>query len=123
MRSARPRILSTLAGLGAISALALAGCSAAATSGAGGTWSETGDGGPELTLAEDGTFHGTDGCNQLNGQWSQDGTEVTFEGVASTMMLCVDVPGWPSLAGGEIEGTSMTLLDADGAELTILTRE
>lgn len=123
MRSARPRTLSTLAGLAAVAALALTGCSSAASSGAAGTWSTTGDGAPELTLAEEGNFSGTDGCNQLHGEWSQDGADITFSNVGSTLMMCEDVPGWPSLAGGTIEGDAMTLLDTDGAELTVLTRE
>lgn len=107
----------------AIGAFALAGCSSAADDGAAGTWTATGAGEPMLTLHDGGRVDGTDGCNQLNGSWSQDGADIAFTEVASTRMFCEDIPGWPGLATGHINGTAMTLKDEAGAELQVLTRE
>lgn len=107
----------------AAGAFALAGCASAADDGAGGTWSATGAGEPSLTLSEDGNLHGTDGCNQLTGSWEQSGSDITFSGVAMTMMACEGITGWPGLASGHISGTSMTLTDEAGSELGVLTRE
>ena len=51
---------------------------------AAGTWGDTDDSTePSLELAEDGTLSGTDGCNQLSGQWTENGVDLTFENVAS----------------------------------------
>ena len=83
-------------------ALALSGCATRRRHGAGGspsasasadeisagaaagTWGDADDTTqPSLELAEDGTLSGTDGCNQLSGQWTENGVDLTFENVAS----------------------------------------
>ncbi len=49
--------------------------------------------GTRVTLAfgNDGTANGTDGCNQFNGAYTQDGSNLTFaQPMASTMMACED---------------------------------
>ena len=89
-----------------------------------GTWGDTAKTTePSLELADDGGLAGTDGCNRLTGEWTQDGDTIEFGDVASTMMACEDVDTWLSgLATGTIDGDTMTVLDADGEELGTLER-
>jgi heat shock protein HslJ len=121
-------------------AFALAGCATSdgGTAGAGygegggagasasaiGTWGDTATRTePSLVLAQDGTLTGTDGCNRLHGEWTEDGDTVTFDQVAATKMACEGVDTWLSgLASATIAGTEMTVLDASGTEIGTLTR-
>ena len=85
-----------------------------------GTWGDTSDTtAPSLDLADDGSFSGTDGCNQLNGSWTVDEADhVQFEDVSSTMMACEDVDTWlAGLTEATIADTTMTVLGQDGAEI------
>ena len=78
---------------------------------------------PSLELAEDGTLSGTDGCNQLSGQWTENGVDLTFENVASTMMACADVDTWLSaLDTATIDGSTMTVHDESGKDIGTLER-
>lgn len=103
--------------------LALGACSAAAEQGAAGTWASTGPGAPTVTLVDDGTFSGTDGCNRISGSWEQEGSEVTFSDAITTLMACDGIPGSSGLAAGTTAGTAMTLTAEDGTELDVLTRQ
>ena len=91
---------------------------------AAGTWGDPTDTTqPSLELEEDGTLTGTDGCNQLSGQWIENGVELTFENVASTMMACPDADTWLSgLDTASIDGSTMTVYDESGDELGTLER-
>jgi len=91
---------------------------------AAGTWGDATDSAqPSLELEEDGTLTGTDGCNQLSGQWIENGVELTFENVASTMMACPDADTWLSgLDTAGIDGSTMTVYDESGDELGTLER-
>ena len=69
----------TLAAGAVLALLMLAGCAGEEGEARGGsvdpvgTWGDTTDTtAPSLDLADDGSFSGTDGCNQLNGSWSVD---------------------------------------------------
>lgn len=90
---------------------------------AAGTWGDTSDTtAPSLVLADDGSFTGTDGCNQLNGQWSVDEADhVQFEDVASTQMACEDVDTWLiGLDQATVADGTMTVLGQDGSEIGTL---
>lgn len=93
-----------------------------------GTWGDaSASSEPSLVLADDGKLTGTDGCNRLMGSWSTDesdaGDAVSFVDVASTRKMCEDVDTWLSkLATGTIAGETLTILDADGAEIGTLER-
>jgi len=113
-------------------ALALAGC---ATGGGGtgygggsesaaGTWGDTSETTePSLVLEDDGTLTGTDGCNQMNGEWTEEGDSVTFENVATTLMACEDIDTWLSgLATATVDGSTMTVFDESGDEIGTLPR-
>jgi len=117
----------------AAAALALAGCATGgggtgygggASESAAGTWGDTGETTePSLVLEDDGTLTGTDGCNHLSGEWTEDGDTVTFENVASTLMACADVDTWLSgLATATVDGSTMTVFDQSGDEIGTLPR-
>ena len=111
-----------------VAAFALSGC--ATSSGGGsidpvGTWAESSDAdAPSLTLAEGGELTGTDGCNQLSGEWElKDDDIVYFGSVASTRMACPDVDVWlDQLSQATISGSTMTVLGQDGSEIGQLER-
>jgi heat shock protein HslJ len=110
----------------ALALIALAGCAPASPSGgpsAVGTWGTDAPEQPLLVLAADGSLSGTDGCNQLAGEWTQSGMTVDFGDVASTRMLCSGVDTWLiDLATGTLDGTTLHILDNDGTEIGTLGR-
>ncbi|MFC6236282.1 hypothetical protein [Longivirga aurantiaca] len=82
---------------------------------------------PGFTLAEDGLWKGTDGCNGGGGRWNADaeGRIIATSG-NSTLVGCnnIDAPRWLGgawLAGFTSDGT-LVLYDYEGAELGRLTR-
>ena len=90
-----------------------------------GTWGDTSDmTAPSLELEDDGSFTGTDGCNQLTGSWTIDEADhVQFEDVASTRMACEDVDTWlVDLSQATISDDTMTVLGTDGSEIGTLER-
>jgi heat shock protein HslJ len=89
-----------------------------------GVWSESsGDDSPTLSLLEDTTVNGYDGCNQLTGGWEPTDDGVNFKNLASTRMACEGVDDWLSrAASAEIAYDTMTVLDENGDELGTLKR-
>jgi heat shock protein HslJ len=122
------RIRSSAGAVLFITSIALTGC--AASSGGSsidpvGSWGDTSDTAePSLTLDEDGSLTGTDGCNQLSGEWRlEDDDLVYFDAVASTRMACADVDTWlEGLSQATISGSTMTISGSDGAEIGQLER-
>ena len=120
------------AGIGAVAAMLLfTGCLGEEGSARGGsvdaagTWGDPSEeGSPYLELEDGGSFSGSDGCNNLTGSWSVDeGEQVLFEDVASTMKACEDVDDWLSgLSAATVSGDTMTVLGQDGAEIGQLER-
>ena len=119
------------AGVAVLAVLALAGCLGEQGSARGGsvdaagTWGDPSkDASPYLELEDDGSFSGSDGCNNLTGSWSVDeGEQVLFEDVASTMKACEDVDDWLAhLSVATIAGDTMTVLGQDGSEIGQLER-
>lgn len=108
-------------------AAALAGCAAGEEpADAVGTWGEDAEGEPRLVIAEDGTASGTDGCNSLNGTWSEgEDRDVTFGEFAVTQMACEGVDDWLSSATtAEVEGDGDELVfyDESGEQIGTLAR-
>lgn len=126
------RMRNVIIGGGAvISLLVLTGCLGGQGSAQGGdidpvgTWGDPSvEAEPYLSLAEDGSLTGSDGCNRLSGSWSVDeADQVLFEDVASTRMFCEGVDDWlTGLTAAEIAGTTMTVLGQDGSEIGQLER-
>ena len=71
-----------------------------------------------ITFQDDGTISGSSGCNSFGGEYKVDGDQITFSGLASTLMACSD----PLMTQ---EGTVFKVLDGtashkiDGDTLTI----
>jgi heat shock protein HslJ len=97
MMSLRPaRAALALAAVAAV--VALSGCSSSSASSFVGTWGSTSAGQPNLTIKDDGTFNGNDGCNDMSGKGTFDGDTFTFGPFASTLKACEGVTPWLNLA-------------------------
>ncbi|WP_456846680.1 META domain-containing protein [Cellulomonas sp. P5_C6] len=117
----------------ALSSAALAACSSSEdSSGAAlessdvtGTWSQTDTEPPvDLELVDGGTVSGSDGCNQLNGTWKIDGSEVQFGPFAATMKVCDNVDTWLSAAASaNVDGDQMTVYNEDHKEIGALFKQ
>ncbi|QZY51514.1 META domain-containing protein [Leucobacter tenebrionis] len=108
-----------LAAVAVAAAALLTGCSGA--SGAAGTWGSDAEGEPQLVLDQDGTLTGTDGCNRLNGDWTEKDETISFGEIASTTMACPDVDTWLSgMSTATRDGSTLHIFDADGAEIGTL---
>lgn len=118
----QPSKIRTLLSILALS-VALVSCatSPGAAPDASGTWGA--ESGPNLTLSEDGSLTGSDGCNQLMGSWQQDGPEVDFRDVASTLKFCEGVDAWlAEVATGTVDGDTLILRNTDGESIGSLER-
>lgn len=78
------------------------------------------------TFAEDGTLAGNGSCNSYNASYTVDGDAIEIGDVASTLMACEpDVmdqeaalfEGLSRAVSFEVEGSTLTLLDAEGSFL------
>jgi putative lipoprotein len=84
-----------------------------------------------LTLAADGTAHGTGGCNNFAGGWKLDGAALTLGPMGATMMACPPPASEQEAAffrafdatrGFRFEDGVLVLVDAGGAPLVRLQR-
>lgn len=104
--------------------LTLAGCAGGGDTVAGTTWGDPDKKDtPSLTFDSDGSLGGTDGCNVVGGDWTQEGPTITFGPLISTMMYCEGIDDWLThSATAVVSGDTMTFSDEDGKELGRLTR-
>ena len=118
----RPLVLAAVA----TAALALAACS----SGGGdsesvvGTWGDTdAQGQPSLVFEKGGSYAGTDGCNNVGGDWTAEGSTIDLGNMFSTLMFCEGVDTWlVEATSAELSGDTLTFHDRDGAEIGTLER-
>lgn len=76
-----------------------------------------------MTFTADGGAFGSDGCNVVNGKWSEEKGTVTFGPLASTMMFCEGVDTWLTGATTAVaKGDTITFSDKDGKELGSLPK-
>src|SRR4051812_26218205 len=95
MKTRMPRLAA--AAIAVMALAVLSGCSSSGSS-VPGTWGEDATGKPSLTIESDGTFSGTDGCNELSGKGTIDGDTFTFGPFASTQKACEGVHPWLNIA-------------------------
>jgi len=85
-----------------------------------------------INFGADGQFGGTVGCNSFGAEYSVSGDNITFGSVLSTMMFCEDINEQESTVLSilndkaltvESDGTTLTLVSADGASVIVLTRK
>ena len=113
-------------------AFVLAGCSAtpggqpsSSSQGAAfvGAWGDDATGKPSLTIAADGAFNGTDGCNALAGTGTFTGGTFVFGPFASTMLACEGVHPWLNLANtASVSGTTLTVYNTAGSRIGTLAK-
>lgn len=103
---------------------ALTGCAGPASTSFVGSWGQTGNGQPNLTIADDGSFQGTDGCNRMTGQGAISGGVFDFGAIASTSMACTGVDTWLSQADtAKVEGTGLVVYGTSGAKIGTLPKQ
>lgn len=78
---------------------------------------------PSLTFDTDGTVVGTDGCNQLGGEYSMSGADVTFDDMHMTLRACPDVDDWLNQAStATVDGATLTVFNEKGDPVGMLSR-
>ena len=88
-----------------------------------GSWGEDTPGQPSLTIASDGAFNGTDGCNSLAGQGTINGDTFEFGSFASTLLACQEIDAWLAKADtATVSGDTLTVLDKTGTVIGTLTK-
>jgi heat shock protein HslJ len=103
---------------------ALTGCSGPALKSFAGSWGQTAKGQPNLTITDDGSFQGTDGCNRLTGKGSISGDSFDFGPIASTLMACSDVDTWLSQAHtAKVDGTVLVVYGNSGNKIGTLAKQ
>lgn len=102
---------------------ALAGCASSGSDSVVGDWGVVTKGEPSLTIEPDGSFHGTDGCNDLKGKGTISGDTITFGPFASLTVACEGVRPWLNLgASARAEGDKLVVLRGDGDTAGTLAR-
>lgn len=113
-------------------ALALIGCTAtdsegpprtvdsptaqAATESPVGEWGTDSEDAPRLTIYEDGTVQGNDGCNGFGGKWAVTDGVVQFSEMLQTMMACMgpDLETIGPIVSAVVDGDSIHIFDEQG---------
>jgi hypothetical protein len=119
-----PRLITATLITGA-ALVAITGCSSASSENLFvGSWGETGDLEPSLTIEADGSFHGTDGCNRLTGEGEISGDVLNFGDFASTAKACIDVDTWLSQAAtAKVDGSALVIYEENGDRLGALPKQ
>ena len=106
----------------ALATLALAACASGSSAFTGSRGTEEA-GQPSLTIAADGSFNGTDGCNSMVGKGTFNGDTFEFGEFASTMMACEGIDTWLSAAGtATVSGGKLAVAASDGTEIGTLAK-
>jgi heat shock protein HslJ len=102
---------------------ALSGCSSSGSSFTG-TWGSNATGQPNLTIKDDGSFSGTDGCNAMSGKGTISGDTYTFGPFASTTKACEGVTPWLNLAHtAKVDGNTLTVYKNGGEKIGTLDKQ
>lgn len=124
MRNRRSRALLTAAVLPVISLFVVACSSPTMASSPEGAWGSDEPRQPQLTLAEDGSVSGTDGCNRIIGSWELVDDRAEISPLGTTMMFCEGVDTWlGAAAAAEVSGETLRIFDESGAEIGTLDRQ
>ncbi len=113
----------TAAALLGAAALVLTACSGSASVAdtSWGTLDTRGE--PAMTFTADGKAFGTDGCNIVNGTWTEEKGKITFGPLASTMMFCEGVDTWLTGAStAVVEGDKISFSDEEGKKIGSLKK-
>ncbi|WP_426517097.1 META domain-containing protein [Diaminobutyricibacter sp. McL0618] len=106
-----------------IAVAALSGCASSASSFTG-TWGSSASGQPNLTIKDDGSFKGTDGCNQMSGKGTVSGDTFTFGPFATTLVHCAGVNPWLNLAHtAKVDGSTLVVYKNGGEKIGTLDKQ
>jgi heat shock protein HslJ len=87
------------------------------------TWGSEEEGQPHVTFADDGSVSGSDGCNQLAGNWSFSDDTIVTDNLATTLKACEGIDTWLSgFATAVVEGDQLIVSGPDGEEIGVLQR-
>jgi hypothetical protein len=112
----------TLAVAAALVLAALAGCSSSGSSFTG-TWGQDSPGKPTLTIKDDGTFSGNDGCNDMSGKGTVSGDTFTFGPFATTQKACDGVHPWLNIAStAKVDGSTLVVYKNSGGKIGTLDK-
>jgi len=124
-----PKTAALAGALAAMAILGLAGCASESGDDSGldpvGTWGDpSAEHAAYLSLEDDGTLTGSDGCNRLMGSWKLNpADQIQFDAVASTKMACEGVDAvLATLDVATISGTTMTVFAEGDAQIATLER-
>lgn len=88
-----------------------------------GRWGSADDAETHLTLLEDGTAHGNDGCNGMGGQWRLEDGTVIFVETFMTLMACPGEDSWlGGIASAVVISDQLYVFDSEGDQIGILPR-
>lgn len=105
-----------------LATFALVACASTSSSFAG-AWGTEEAGQPSLTIAADGSFNGTDGCNSLMGKGTIADDKFEFGDFATTLKACEGVDDWLSNASSAtLSGDTLKILSSDGVEIGTLAK-
>lgn len=123
-RVRRTGLLVVAALVAGVAVAAFTGCSGPGLKPFVGGWGQTGSGQPSLTITDDGSFQGTDGCNRLTGKGSISGDVFGFGAIASTSMACSGVDTWLSQADtAKVDGTVLVVYTKGGDKIGSLPKQ
>lgn len=89
-----------------------------------GTWTIDQPGNPTLTFEKNGKVSGTDGCNNIMGDFAADGAEAKLNRLASTLRACQGVDDWLRNASKvRADGDTLHVFDTDDQEIGTLSRK
>lgn len=89
-----------------------------------GTWGTPDTvGEPHLIFEEDGSVHGSDGCNALKGTYTSSSPDIEFGPITSTRKFCEGVDDWLShTTSATLEGNTLTFANTTGEVIGTLER-
>lgn len=88
-----------------------------------GQWGEIADGEPHLTISDDGTMTGHDGCNGIGGRWELEAGVVQFTETYMTLIMCEGMDAWlSSLRTAVSDGGTISIRGEGGDVIGVLPR-
>ena len=94
-----------------------------ATGGPAGQWGEIAEESAYLTINDDGTVLGHDGCNGLGGNWHVADDVIHFDDMVTTLIMCEGRDTWLGLLKtAVVDGDTLHVLDEGGEVVGTLPR-
>ena len=88
-----------------------------------GTWRADSAGEPHLTLGDDLSVTGSDGCNAIVTTYALSNGVIEFTSFLSTLKACQGVDTWLSaVSAASVSGETMTVFNRAGDEIGVLHR-